>query len=114
MKKLQEIIEDQLHFEQGIEAERAHRCEKTMIDRAPNYKRSIIAKFLNSGSFTKCKAQKLRTKGIFMNEDFSEYIIKKRKSLFPRAKKLREERNFAKTNISYLFYPNIQNESNKE
>ena len=43
LKKLQEIIEDQLHFEQGIEAERAHRCEKTMIDRAPNYKRSIIA-----------------------------------------------------------------------
>ena len=28
LKKLQEIIEDQLHFEQGIEAERAHRCEK--------------------------------------------------------------------------------------
>ena len=46
-KKLQEIIKNQLQFERDIEIERAHCSRKTMIDGAPNKKRTIIAKFLN-------------------------------------------------------------------
>ena len=45
--KLQEIIKDQPQFEWDIEIERAHRSGKTMIDRASNKRKTIIAKFLN-------------------------------------------------------------------
>ena len=46
-RKLQEVVKDQLQFEQDIEIERAHRIGKTMIDGFPNKKRKIIDKFLN-------------------------------------------------------------------
>ena len=42
-KKLQEIIKDQLQFEQDIEIERTHRSGKTMIDGVANKRRTIIA-----------------------------------------------------------------------
>ena len=96
-KKLQEIIQDQLQFEQDIEIERAHPSGKTMIDGVANKRRTIIAKFLNFKDkqevLSKYKARKLWTKGIFINEDFSENTMKKCKGLFERAKELREEGN---------------------
>ena len=96
-KKLQEIIQDQLQFEQDIEIERAHPSGKTMIDGVANKRRTIIAKFLNFKDkqevLSKYKARKLWTKGIFINEDFSEDTMKKCKGLFERAKELREEGN---------------------
>ena len=96
-KKLQEIIQDQLQFEQDIEIERAHPSGKTMIDGVANKRRTIIAKFLNFKDkqevLSKYKARKLWTKGIFINEDFSEDTMKKCKGLFQRAKELREEGN---------------------
>ena len=42
------------------------------------------------------KARKLWTKGILINEDFSEDTMEKCKRLFQRAKELREEKKFAK------------------
>ena len=96
-KKLQEIIQDQLQFKQDIEIERAHPSGKTMIDGVANKRRTIIAKFLNFKDkqevLSKYKARKLWTKGIFINEDFSEDTMKKCKGLFQRAKELREEGN---------------------
>ena len=96
-KKLQEIIQDQLQFKQDIEIERAHPSGKTMIDGVANKRRTIIAKFLNFKDkqevLSKYKARKLWTKGIFINEDFSEDTMKKCKGLFERAKELREEGN---------------------
>ena len=50
-KSEKKIIKDQLQFERHIEIECAHRCEKTMIDRAPNKRRTIVTKFLNILSF---------------------------------------------------------------
>ena len=71
-----------------------------MIDGSPNKRRTIIAKFLNFKGkqevLSEYKARKLWTKGIFINEDFSEDTMEKRKSLFQRAKELREEGKFAK------------------
>ena len=100
VKKLQEIIKDQLQFEQYIEIERAHRSGKEMIDGSPNKRRTIIAKFLNFKGkqevLSEYKARNLWTKGIFINEDFSEDTVEKRKSLFQRAKELREEGEFPK------------------
>ena len=96
-KKLQEIIQDQLQFKQDIEIERAHPSGKTMIDGVANKRRTIIAKFLNFKDkqevLSKYEARKLWTKGIFINEDFSEDTMKKCKGLFERAKELREEGN---------------------
>ena len=100
-KKLHEIIKDQ--FERDIEIERAHRIGKTMIDGSPNKRRAIIAKFVNFKDkqevLSECKARKSWTKCIFFYEAFSEDTMEKRKSLFQRAKELREKRKFVK--ISY-------------
>ena len=69
-----------------------------MIDGAPNKRRTILAKSPNFKGkpevLSEYKARKLWTKGIFINEDFSEDTIEK--SLFQRAKELREEGKFAK------------------
>ena len=71
-----------------------------MIDGAANKRRKIIAKFLNFKEkqevLSEYKARKLWTKGIFMNEDFSEDTMEKRKGLFQRAKELWEEEKFSK------------------
>ena len=71
-----------------------------MIDGVANKRRTIIAKFLNFKDkqqvLSEYKARKLWTKGIFINEDFCDDTMEKRKSLFQRAKELREEGRFAK------------------
>ena len=88
----------------AIEIEHAQRSVKTKIDEAPNKKRTIVTKFLNfkckQQVLSKYKARKLWIKSVFINEDFSEDTIEKRKSLPHSAKELREEGEFAK--IVYL------------
>ena len=107
-KKLQEIINDQLQLERDIEIERAHRSGKTVIDGVANKRRTIIAKFLNFKDkqevLSEYKARKLWTKDIFINEDFSEDTMEKRKGLFQRAKELQEEGKFAKVVYDRLLF----------
>ena len=83
---MQKITKDQLQFERGIENEHAHRSEKTTIDRAANKRKKFIVKFLNFKEkpevLNEYKARKLWTKGIFINEDFSEETMEKCKALF--------------------------------
>ena len=71
-----------------------------MIYGAANKRRKIIVKFLNFKDkqevLSEYKVRKLWTKVIFINEDFSEDTMEKRKGLFQRAKELREEGKFAK------------------
>ena len=71
-----------------------------MIDGAPNKRRTIISKFLNfkdkQDALSEYKARNLWTKGIFINEDFSEDTNEERKGLYQRAKEVREEGKFAK------------------
>ena len=98
--ELQAIIKDQLQLKRDIKIERAHRSGKKKIDGAPNKKRTIVARFLNFEDkqevLSEYKARKLWTKGIFINEDFSEDTIEKCKGLFERAKESREEEKFTK------------------
>ena len=71
-----------------------------MIYGAANKRRKIIVKFLNFKDkqevLSEYKVRKLWTKVIFINEDFSEDTMEKRKGLFQRTKELREEGKFAK------------------
>ena len=82
-------------MQRDIEIERKNRSGKTVIDGVANKRRTIIAKFLNFKDkqqvLSEYKARKLWTKGIFINEDFSEDTMEKRKGLFQRTKELREE-----------------------
>ena len=102
-KKLQEIIKDQQQFKRNIEFERTQRNVKTRIDGTRGKRRTIIVQFLNFKDkqqfLSKYKAQNLWTKNIFINEDFSEDTMGKRKGLFQRAKELQEEGKF--TNVVY-------------
>ena len=102
-KKLQEIIKDQQQFKRNIEFERTQRNGKTRIDGTRGKMRTIIVQFLNFKDkqqfLSKYKAQNLWTKNIFINEDFSEDTMGKRKGLFQRAKELQEEGKF--TNVVY-------------
>ena len=102
-KKLQEIIKDQQQFKRNIEFERTQRHGKTRIDGTRGKRRTIIVQFLNFKDkqqfLSKYKAQNLWTKNIFINEDFSEDTMGKRKGLFQRAKELQEEGKF--TNVVY-------------
>ena len=107
-EKITRIIKHQLQFEWDIQIELAHHSGKAVIDRNSNKRRTNITKFLNFKDKQKVlseyKARKLRTKGIFINEDFSADTIEKRKGLFQRAKELREEGTFSKVvyNISVV------------
>ena len=102
-KKLQEIIKDQQQFKRNIEFERTQRNGKTRIDGTRGKRRTIIVQFLNFKDkqqfLSKYKAKNLWTKNIFINEDFSEDTMGKRKGLFQRAKELQEEGKF--TNVVY-------------
>ena len=102
-KKLQEIIKDQQQFKRNIEFERTQRNGKTRTDGTRGKRRTIIVQFLNFKDkqqfLSKYKAQNLWTKNIFINEDFSEDTMGKRKGLFQRAKELQEEGKF--TNVVY-------------
>ena len=81
-----------------------------------------MAKFLNFQDkqevLSECKVQKLWTKDIFINEDFSEDAIEKCKGLFQRAKELWEEGKFAKVVYDRLFVrdrrPRLENEKEGE
>ena len=71
-----------------------------MIDGAPNKRRTIVSKFLNfkdkQDVLSEYEARHLWTKGIFINEDFSEDTNEERKGLYQRAKEVREEGKFPK------------------
>ena len=66
-----------------------------MIDGETNKKRTIVAKLLNIKDkkevLSEYRAQNLKTKGIFINNGFSEDNIEKCKGLSQRAKELCEE-----------------------
>lgn len=66
-----------------------------MIDGETNKKRTIVAKLLNIKDkkevLSEYRAQNLKTKGIFINNGFSEDNIEKCKGLSQRAKELWEE-----------------------
>ena len=91
------FLQEKLDLETDeITIERAHRIGK----KEEGKRRTIIAKFLNYKQrekvLNKCKELKLWEDQIYINEDFSEYTVEKRRILFKRAKEIRERGEFAK------------------
>ena len=74
--------------------------EKITIERKEGKRRTIIPKFLNYKQpekvLNKYKERKLWEDQIYINEDFSEYTVEKRRILFKKAKEIRERGEFAK------------------
>ena len=79
-----------------VTIERAHRSGK----REERKRRTIIAKFLNYKQrdkvLNKYKELKLWEDQIYINEDFSEYTVGERRTLFKCVKEIREREEFAK------------------
>ena len=95
--KVKVFLQEKLGLETDeITIERAHRIGK----KEEGKRRTIIAKFLNYKQrekvLNKYKELKLWEDQIYINKDFSEYTVEKRRILFKRAKKIRERGEFAK------------------
>ena len=79
-----------------ISIKRAYRIGK----KDKGIRRTIIAKFLNYKQreklLNKYKEMKLWEDQIFINEDFNEYTVEKKRTLFKHAKEIRERREFSK------------------
>ena len=100
-KIVKKILKKELDLDpEGIEFERVHRSGTVFVEGVRNQKRTIVAKFLNFKDKEKVlkqfKEKKLWNKKLFINENFFEATIELRKSLFKRAKVLRERGLFAK------------------
>ena len=95
--KVKVFLQEKLGLETDeITIERVHRIGK----KEEGKRRTIIAKFLNYKQrekvLNKYKELKLWEDQIYINEDFSEYTVEKRRILFKRAKEIRERGEFAK------------------
>ena len=95
--KVKVFLQEKMGLETDeITIERAHRIGK----KEEGKRRTIIAKFLNYKQrekvLNKCKELKLWEDQIYINEDFSEYTVEKRRILFKRPKEIRERGEFAK------------------
>ena len=94
--KAKVFLQEKLGLEADeITIQRAHRIGK----KDKGKRRTIIAKYLNYKQrekvLNKCKELKLWEDQIYINEDFSEYTVEKRRILFKRAKEIRERGDFA-------------------
>ena len=98
--KSESFSEEKLDLEtEEITLERAHRIEK----KEEGKRKIIIATFLNYKQgekvLNKFKELKLWEDQIYINKDFSEYTVEKRKILIKPAKEIRERGKFSQ---SYL------------
>lgn len=96
-KKIREFMSTMLKIDsKSIEIERAHRIGN--LKQNAGRPRPIVVKFLRYKDkeliLAKAKAHLKRT-GIYVNEDFSDRIRKKRAELLPAMKQAREKGNFA-------------------
>lgn len=95
--KLREFFKDKLKIDpKSIEIERAHRIGNSK--QQTTKPRPIVVQFLHYKDkeliLTKAKTH-LKNSGVYVNEDFSDRIRKKRAELFPAMKEAREWGNFA-------------------
>ena len=95
--KVKVFLQEKLGLEtHEITIEIAHRIPK----KDEGKRRTIIATFLNYKQrqkvLSKYKELKLWEDQIYINEDFTEYTVEKRRILFKRAKEIRERGEFAK------------------
>jgi hypothetical protein len=97
--KVKQFIKDKLNIKHEIQIERAHRTGKKN-ETGQKKRRTIVVKFLNYKDketiIHHYKRLKLWSERIYVNEDYSERTIEKRKVLFAKAKELRSSGKYAK------------------
>ena len=101
--KVKVFLQEKLGLENDeINTERAHRIRK----KEEGKRRTIIAKFLNQKQrekvLNKYKELKLQEDQIYINEDFSEYTVERRRILFKGAREIKERGEFAKVVYNWL------------
>ena len=98
--KIKDLIREQLGIKNEVVIEHAHRVGGKADKDDPSYRRTIVAKFLNFKDKEKVlnryRSCKLWEDRIYINEDFSEETLAKRKELLKKAKELRKNGKFAK------------------
>ena len=106
---VRDVIEEKLGLPaQTFKIERAHRCGNVMRNGVANTKRTIMVKFLNYKDKKEVLdafvEKKLWSQKVYVNEDFSERTVQKRKQLFTKAKELREKGFKVKVIYNKLVY----------
>ena len=101
--KVKVFLQEKLGLETDeVTIERAYRIGK----KEEGKRRTIIANFLNYKQcervLNKYKELKLWENQIYINEDFSDYTVEKRRVLFKCAKKIREEASLPKFDMLLL------------
>ena len=95
-QKVREMLKEKLGIDHDVKIERAHRSGRIKYDDGEiNTKRTIIAKFLDYKE-KKCildafREKQLWKKKIYVNEDFSQRTLSKRRELFKKVKDLRDK-----------------------
>ncbi len=91
--KVKKVLTEKLQLKQTIEMERAHRTGKPGGDRP----RPIVVKFLRYKDRTTIlqRAKLLKGSRIYINEDFTDSVRRKRKELMPDLKAARERGDIA-------------------
>nr|XP_047131556.1 uncharacterized protein LOC124810552 [Hydra vulgaris] len=89
--KVKEFLKEKLGIKNNIAIERAHRTGKKHV--SGKRRRTIVVKFLNYKDreivLNEYKKRKLWNEKIYLNEDYSNRTIEKRRFLFTKAKELR-------------------------
>lgn len=90
--KVRKLLSEKLNIT-GIELERVHRTGRSVGERA----RPIVAKFLRFKDKVRVmeKAKDLKGTNVYINEDYSDAVRKKRKELIPAMKAARERGEIA-------------------
>ena len=99
--KLNNLLKNVLKLDSAkITVERAHRVGK--FDRNSN--RCVVAKFLNwkDKEAITTAVRKFKPEGVFINDDYAEETVLKRKELIPLMKKARAEGKYAVINVDKL------------
>lgn len=111
-EKVKELIKTKLELDADtMVIERAHRVGKRETDRP----RVIVARFLNWKDKEQVmkNAKKLKSSGIFINEDYSTETVRRRKELYPVMMKIRSQGHFATMKMDKLVVHD-QNEKTEE
>lgn len=103
-KKLKELIKLKLSLDgESMIIERAHRVGR--LSDAPNGRpRAIVARFLNwkDKDLVMKASYKLKGSGIYLNDDFSEETVRRRKELVPVMNRMREQGHYAVLKVDRL------------
>ena len=108
-QKVKEVLMEKLQLDFTPNVERAHR----VFSRKSNYNKlkpkTVICNLSSwkEKDFIVRQARKLKPRGLFINEDFADETIKRRKELLPKLKAAREQGKMAYFVVDKLVIKNI-------